>query len=186
MPTYGLALLFFTSNYISTFTPLALRLTVTVITFVFTFILPSLNALILLKTGRINSFEMETRKERVIPYISTALYFFALFYLFHQAQFPSFLNMLILAAAIAIIAAFLVNYKWKISAHAVGIGGLIGAIMGISLRLSIDLHLIIILLILCAGFAGYARLKLDAHSPAQVYTGFLLGFLAEFLLMIFH
>ena len=186
MPTYGFSLIFFTDNYISTFTPLTLRITITCITFVFTFILPAINALILLKTGRINSLQMETRKERVLPYFSTALYFFALFYLFHTARFPAFLNIIILAAGISILIGLLINFKWKISAHSIAIGGIIGAVMGISRRLMIDFHLILMILLLCAGFVGFARLKLNAHSPAQVYAGYLLGFLVEFLLMIFY
>jgi membrane-associated phospholipid phosphatase len=62
---------------------------------------------------------------------------------------------------------------------------MIAAIIGISFRLSIDLRFISMCSILIAGFVGFARLKLNAHSPSQVYTGFLLGFLVEFLLMIF-
>lgn len=186
MPTYGFSLIFFTDNYISTFTPMPLRLTIICITFVFTFILPTINALILLKSGKIHSLQMETRKERVLPYFSTALYFFALYYLFHTARFPSFLNIIILAAGISIILGLLINFKWKISAHSIAVGGIIGAVMGISLRLMIDFHMILVLLLLCAGLIGFARLKLNVHSPSQVYAGYLLGFSVEFLMMIFY
>lgn len=186
MPTYGFLLLFSTNNYIAIFTPLSIKLVILIITFVFTFILPTVNALILLKAGRINSLEMETNRERVIPYLSTSLYFFALYYLFNDREFPPVFVVLILGAAISILLTFLVNFKWKISAHAIGVGGIAGAIWGISLRLAIDFRMILMLSVLVAGFIGFARLKLNAHTPAQVYTGFLTGFLIEFLLMIFY
>jgi hypothetical protein len=186
MPTYGFALIFSTHNYIATFTPLNLKVIILVITFVFTFILPALNSFILLKMGKIRSLEMETPRERIIPYISTSFYFFALYYLFASAQFPPVFVILILGAGVSIVLTWLINFRWKISAHAVGVGGIIGATMGISLRLMIDLRLILIIIILVAGGLGFARLKLNAHSPAQVYTGFLLGIITELLLMIFY
>ena len=38
----------------------------------------------------------------------------------------------------------------------------------------------------CSGIIGFARLKLKAHTPMQVYSGFALGFLIEFLLMLLY
>jgi hypothetical protein len=186
MPTYGFALLFFTKNYIATFTPSNLKLVILGVTFIFTFLLPAINALILLKMGRIKSLEMETSSERIIPYGSAALYYFALFYLFYNAQFPSIFKILILGATISILLTLIINFKWKISAHTIGIGGIAGAALGIIYRLQLDLHFILMVIIFCSGIVAYARLKLNAHTPAQVYTGFTLGFLVELGLMIFY
>lgn len=186
MPTYGFAIIFFTSNYISTFTSVSVKLVILSITFIFTFLLPTANALILLKMGRIKSLEMETINERIIPYTSAALYFFALFYLFYNAEFPSIFKILILGAAVSILLTIFISLKWKISAHTIGIGGIAGAALGISYRLQLDLHFILMLVILFSGIVGYARLKLNAHTPAQVYSGFILGFFVELLMMIFY
>lgn len=185
MPTYGFALIFYTRNYIAMFTPPGSKIPVLVVTFFFTFVLPALNAFILLKMGRIRSMEMETTQERTLPYLSTAMYFFALLYLFYTRNFPMVFVLMVAGAGISVLLTLLINFKWKISAHSIGIGGLIGGVFGISLRLMIDFRMILYLLIFCAGLIGFARLKLKAHEPSQVYSGFLLGFLAEFLLMIF-
>ena len=186
MPTYGFALIFFTKNYISTFTPSNLKLTILCITFLFTFLLPTINALILLKMGRIKSLEMHTSNERIIPYSSTALYYFALFYLFYNAEFPSIFKILVLGAAISIVLTLLINFKWKISAHTIGIGGIAGATIGIVYRLHLDMLFVLMVVLFCSGIVGYARLKLKAHTPSQVYAGFGLGFFVELLLMIFY
>ncbi len=186
MPTYGFTLLFFTPNYISTFTPFQLRVLIISITFVFTFILPSINAFILLKMGKIKSLEMENNDERFIPYLGAAIYFFALFYLFLNANFPNVFQILVLGAAISIVLTLVINLKWKISAHMIGVGGIAGAVLGIIYRLHIDLHIILMLIIFVSGWVAYARLKLNAHTPSQVYTGFLLGFLVELLLMMYY
>ncbi len=186
MPTYGFAAIFYSSNYVSTFTSLPIKLVILSITFIFTFLLPSANALILLKMGRIKSLEMETLNERVIPYLSTALYYFALYYLFYNAEFPTIFRILILGAALSILFTLFISLKWKISAHTTGIGGIVGASLGIVYRLQMDLQLILMIAILISGVVGYARLKLQSHTPAQVYSGFLLGFFIELLLMIFY
>lgn len=186
MPTYGFALIFFTENYISTFTASRLKILILTVTFIFSFLLPTINALILLKMGRIKSLEMESNEERIIPYSGTALYYFSLYYLFYNAEFPNIFKILILGAAISIVLTLLINFKWKISAHMIGIGGVAGAALGIVYRLQIDLHFILMIVILVSGLVGYARLKLYAHNSAQVYVGFLLGFLMELFLMIFY
>lgn len=186
MPTYGFLLLFFSNNYISTFTAPEVKLIVLGITFVFTFLLPAFNVLILLKTGRIKSLEMETNNERFLPYISTTLYYFALFYLFYNAGFPNVFKIVVLGASICLLLTLLINLKWKISAHTIGIGGTAGVVLGVMYRLKLDMEMVFMITLFLAGIIGFARLKLNAHSPAQVYTGFLLGFIVELGLMIFY
>lgn len=186
MPTYGFAIIFFTKNYIATFTSPNVKLVILTITFIFTFILPTANALILLKMGRIKSLEMETSSERTMPYLSAALYYFALFYLFYNAEFPNIFKILVLGAGLSILLTVIINYKWKISAHTIGIGGVAGALLGSIYRLQLDMSFFLMLVILFSGIVGYARLKLNAHTPSQIYTGFALGFFVELLLMIFY
>ena len=186
MPTYGFTFIFFTENYISTFIPASLKFIILGVTFLFTFLLPTVNALILLKMKRIQSLEMETNQERIIPYSSTALYFFALFYLFYDAEFPDIFKIVILGAAISILLTFLINFRWKISAHTIGIGGIAGATLGMIYRIQMDMSVALIAIILLAGLVAYARLKLNAHTPSQVYTGFVLGFIIELGLMLFY
>lgn len=186
MPTYGTALIFFSKNYISTFTPFRYKLIILCVTFVFTFLLPAFNALILLKIGRIKSLEMESIRERLMPYSATIVYYLALFYLFYKAQFPEVLQVLVLGAAISIFLALLITLKWKISAHTIGIGGIAGGLLGIIYRFQIDMQFLFACALLLSGLIGHARLKLNAHTPSQVYCGFALGLLVELVLMLFY
>ena len=185
MPTYGFLLILYSQNYISTFTPPNFKLAIIAVTLVFTFLLPTVNALVLLRTKRINSLEMETSSERTIPYLSTSVYFFALFFMFYFRNFPAVFYLLILGAGISILFSFFINFFWKISAHAIGVGGIVGATLGISYRLMIDLRMILLFTIIAAGIVCYARLRLKAHEPTQVYAGFFLGMVTELVLMIF-
>jgi len=183
MPTYGFMLLFFSTNSISVFMPLYNKLILLGITFLFTFILPAVNTLILLMMGRIKNMQLETSRERVIPYTGALLYYLALCYMFYTRQMPILFSAMVLGAALCILFTLLINNKWKISAHAVGIGGTAGVILGMIYKLEMDLNNIFILSLLCAGIVGYARLRLKAHTPAQVYAGLLLGAVVELLVM---
>jgi|SRR4051812_23564632 len=186
MPTYGFLLLFCTRNYLSTFIPTQLKIIIVALTFLFTFIFPAVNAWILLKMGRIKSLEMENPQERLLPYGTTLLYYAALLYLLYNSHFPVICKLLILGAAFCILFTLLVNLKWKISAHMVGVGGITGAILAILYRLQSDMELAFFIIILIAGIIGYARLKLNAHTPAQVYAGFLVGVLIQLILIVFY
>ncbi len=166
------------------FVTTSLKLLILSITFVFTIFLPALNAFILLKMKRIESLQMHTQSERVVPYFSTALYYFALFYLFYSIGFSSIITLLILGGGVSILLTLLINYKWKISAHMIGVGGLCGALLAIIFKHSIESVWIFYLAIFAAGLIGFSRLKLNAHTPSQVYSGFVLGFVVEFILLI--
>jgi len=82
--------------------------------------------------------------------------------------------------AITVIAiALLVTLKWKISVHMLGVGGLLGALIGLNYRFSLDWLIIIIFVTLLSGLIGFARLETKSHNPNQVYIGFLIGFIIE-------
>jgi len=58
----------------------------------------------------------------------------------------------------------------------VGWGGLVGLISSLSVRFNTDLMLFLVIGLFLAGIAAYARLRLDAHKPVHVYSGFLVGY----------
>ena len=91
-----------------------------------------------------------------------------------------------LAATITVFLVFLIYLllKWKVSAHMAGIGGVIGAIIAFSLKLSTNMILALILFVIAAGILGYARIKLKAHTPGQVYTGFFIGLSIQLILIL--
>lgn len=149
-----------------------------------TFLLPLINALLLLRLKLIASLEMKTRQERKIPYLVTAIFYFAESWFLMRTDVPVLIKALMFGATALVVSVLIINLFWKISAHMVGIGGLIGMIISISYRLQIDLNLILILLFFSAGLVGFSRLKLSAHNSAEVYAGFLLGATLQLILFL--
>ena len=128
---------------------------------------------------------METARERIIPLVMNSIFFYLGFYLLNKLQVPELIKMYVFASFSVVVVTLLISLKWKISIHMMGIGGLTGAIISISWHLGVDMKAVWMGLILCGGLIGFARLELNKHTPAQVYSGFFIGLIvASSVLML--
>ncbi len=81
----------------------------------------------------------------------------------------------------------IITIFWKISLHGIGIGGLVGFIMGLNQQSFLNyFEYVLPLLFLISAIVLSARLKLNAHSPNQVYVGFVLGIFVSFVSFILY
>lgn len=183
MPTYALLLIFGQSSYFSyTVSPQA-KFALFIIIIMNTFILPVTISYILVMRGWIRSLEMQKREERLIPFVSNLLLLLIAAFMIYKLRLPRVFFLLTLGASAALALAVIINIKWKISIHMIGIGALIGTFFGLSSFLLVDLRMAIILFLLIAGLLGTARLSVGSHKPSQIYAGFLLGFCCEYFLL---
>ena len=184
MPFYAVLIIMQLNTYISySISPQVQKIIISLV-FITTCALPVVTALILLQKGYIKSLEMETLNERKIPFLSTALFYFMCYYLLHQLPVPRILGLMVMGAAMTIVIAWILSFQWKVSIHMIGIGGLTGMLLGLSQVLNAGLTEVILASILISGFLGSARLILKAHNPNQVYVGFPIGFVTEWLVII--
>ncbi len=177
MPTYAMLLLFNVDSHYLMVLPGDYQLMLLAFVFSFTFILPTISMFFLLKLKVIDSLEMNSSKERPIPLIIVALFFYATYHLLRQFPVNTVFTVFMLRATLLVLFSLLVNYLSKISIHMVALGGLLGTFIGFSFLLHQDIRIYMYLIILISGITGTARLSLDAHSPAQVYAGFAMGVL---------
>lgn len=148
----------------------------------FTLLIPILMFFIAKALNVINSFEMETLRERRIgiAVIIVSAYFswrmLKNFYL--QDYYTDFLIVLIIACIIC----FIVNFFFKVSIHVFSWSTAIVLLFVYSaLWKSIAMPLIPAF-VLITGLVAWARLKIKAHSYAEIYIGFALGLLPPFVL----
>lgn len=185
IPVIGLSIIFNTDSYINYAVPQELKQAVIILVGASTFLIPLLISLLLLNRKLINSLEMETQKERVIPYSITIAFYLSTLYMLKQAPIPVIIFNFLVGATLSIIVAFVINIRWKISAHMIGIGGLVGALLCLSILLEIYITPFFILSLLVAGLVGSARLILKAHTPSQVYAGFAIGVICQIVALYF-
>ncbi len=75
-----------------------------------------------------------------------------------------------------------ITFKWKISAHAAGIAGLLGFIVAYkhTFQATNTLFWPLIIAIVLTGIISWARLYLNAHKPTEILGGLLLGFIISY------
>ena len=164
--------------------------------FLSTFFIPGVAVAMLRFTGMIRSFQMESKQERIGPYVITGILYLWMFRNFlDNSQIPTAFTSFMLGATIGLFLAFFINIFTKISAHAVGMGGLLGMVVITLLLFSYDtfsmnlpfgvfevsMSAVLAIAVLLAGLVGTARLLLQAHEPMDLYGGYLVGFSAQFI-----
>ncbi len=184
MPFYMMLIIFSLDTFVSSVINRDYKLIVLGYVFLITFIFPLVMTFVFKKMKVIQSFQMENRQERTLPYLTVIIFYYSLYYLMKSAGMPTFYQIIYLAIILLTILCFFINFKFKISIHAMAIGALIGIIIGLSIRLNISLLPLILGLIIVSGLIGYARLALNAHKSIEVYTGYLLG--VVFMMGVFY
>ena len=181
MPLYAFIALIYTNPYVNTMIPETSKNFIFGIIVIFTIVLPLFTAIIFKVFGLIDSLFMKTAKERRLPFVLTIIWYYLSYLLLTKIYVPHSFLLIMVGAICAICIASIITIRWKISIHMLGIGGVIGAIIGISHRFQFDHSMLIIALILFAGLIGYARLKTNSHGYRQVYAGFILGLATEWI-----
>jgi hypothetical protein len=127
-------------------------------------------------TKLIKSIHLSERRERVIPLYVTLVFYLMAYFLVRNLPVSHVYQRFLFSACVSVLFIIALNYFWKVSAHMVGWGGLVGLISSLSVRFNTDLMLFLIIGLFFAGIAAFARLRLDAHKPVHVYSGFLVGY----------
>jgi len=176
VPTYALLIMINLKSSLLFVMPLGHQYMTVLTVFLISFVMPSLIIFILYKFGFVKSLHMETRQERILPLFTVSIFFYATYYLLKQESYYALFNIFMLGATLLAILSVLINYFTKISIHMVAQGGLFGTLAGFSIAYNQQFTGLLYLLVFIAGLTGFARLKLNAHTPGQVYGGYLLGF----------
>ncbi len=185
MPTYGVLLFLYLQAMTGIVMPYKAGLLLIVFIFLMTFAIPLSLSLLMLRIKLVNSLEMHTRNERIIPLFITAILFYITYYSLKKTSLFIDLQLFILGSTVLILITICINYFTKISIHMIGIGGVAGALLALSLSHNIVIIHFLIFVIFVAGLLGFSRLKLDAHKEFQIYLGFLTGVIIMALMFLF-
>ncbi len=152
--------------------------------FLGTYILPAFLIFSFYKLGLVSSMHLQEAKERRYPYLLSALFFYLTAQSVQNFPVPDTVAKYMLAGVLLLVIALLLLNFTKLSAHMAGLGGLLGVIIYISYAFNMQLLHIICGVILLAGFLASARLALKAHTPFEVYAGFILGVSCVFFVLL--
>ncbi len=147
---------------------------------IMTAIFPAFAVFLLWRLKFVESMLLRTEKERIIPYIITMIFYWWSWNVFkHLTDSPPVTVNFLLGSFLAICGAWFANIYFKISMHAVGVGGLIGFVLLYSFQDPFASGLYICIVLLIAGLVCTSRLILSAHNGFQVWMGLFVGILAQ-------
>ena len=186
VPTYAFAILLTMPAYFAALMPTSAKWMVLGMVFLTTCVLPTSFIIIMIRTGMVSTRYLSKREDRTMPYIVSIIFFYLTFYMLKKLQISAVYYYFAIGATMLNILVMGINFFWKISSHTASLGALEGMMLGLSYFLNTFYFGLIALTILLAGITAYARLKLEAHTPAQVYSGFLLGFFTILALFLYQ
>ncbi len=148
-------------------------------------LIPLLALGVLRSLGRISSYRVDDRRERLLPLLVGAVCY--LLCAITLAKIPSvvFLRKFMVAAACCEVLCLVVSLRWKISLHLTGMGATVALLVVMNIVGVGHMLVPLSVAILGAGALASARLYLGCHNGMQVLAGFGGGFLVATLALLF-
>ncbi len=133
--------------------------------------------------GFIDSVFLKTQKDRIIPYIAAGIFYFWLYRV--CSNYPGALDPIVptftLGVFLAASAALIANIYFKISMHAIGMGGWLGIFLIIMQSNTMWMAWPLAAVLLIAGIVCTSRLLISDHSPKDIYVGLFVGLTSQFV-----
>jgi hypothetical protein len=167
----------YSNSYFSDFSKNKVMLQIAINAVMFPFI-----AVLLLKAlGFIQSIMFRKQQDRVLLYITSMIFFFWTYYaLREQPEIPRILVAFTFGIFISSSAALIANIYYKVSMHAIGMGGMIGLFLVVMEQHNMLMTGPLFITFLIAGAVCSARLIVSDHTPKEIYAGLLIGILCQF------
>jgi membrane-associated phospholipid phosphatase len=145
--------------------------------FLGTFLMPALSILSLWRGGLISTLDVRKRRERPLLFVIGCVFYSLTAYFMLRIEMDLRLVAIMLGISFSVIALTLTTLFFKISAHAIGLSGVLGVVTAFQVQFPL-LNLIywISFLLFLLGLVMTSRLYLQAHRPIEVWLGALLGF----------
>lgn len=174
-------LTFIHPSYFSGFSVAAKKQTLLIV-FVNIVAFPLLAVALTKAVGFIDSIFLKTQKDRIIPYIICGIFFFWGYLVFrNQPHYPQIITAFLLGVFLSSSAALICNIYFKISMHAIGVGGLLGIFLLIMKSNTMLMTWPLCLAVLIAGVVCTARLIISDHTNKEIYAGLIVGVVAQFI-----
>lgn len=187
IPAYVTAFLLFVDPYSFAGVNYKYKIFRLVSVFFNTALIPGFAVFLMWRLKLIQTMQLRTQKERIIPYAAAMIFYFWAWYVFHnQKDNPQpFLDFL-LGAFLGVCAAWFLNILAKVSMHAIGVGGLATFFLLQAFGQQDVTGIYFSFAILIAGVVCTARLIVSDHSQGEIYLGLTAGALCQVLAVYFQ
>ncbi len=127
-----------------------------------------------------DSIFLRTRKERIIPYVITMFFYWWMYYLSRNfTDQPLALKYFYFGIFIASAIGLTVNNFIKVSLHAMGISGLLTAVVLVGFYYPVNNLAWILMAIVFTALVVSARMVVSDHTKNELIVGFAIGLLTQ-------
>jgi len=145
-----------------------------------TLFFPLVSILLMKGLGFVDSIQLHSAKDRIIPMIATMIFYFWACHVYDNVPgTPLILQVLLLGAFWGVIILFMLNIFVKVSLHTAGAGGMIGVLIVLLIISPVNMVVPLFVAIVIAGIIGTARLILGAHARGEIWLGYIVGVLVQ-------
>ena len=176
LPTAGLLIVFSLNTYISQTMTTSAQLFILAGVFINTVLLPLLFTLFLRWRNLVDSMELHSRKDRLVPFAFSMVLYFINYYLMKGIPLPELFYSIFLGSSLAVTMGFILTFYTKISIHMIGMGGLTAGIYAVAQVYDLPLVGFVMLGLVASGLVGSARYILESHDLRQIYFGTILAY----------
>lgn len=149
-----------------------------------TIFLPILLFFLLKTLRKVNTIQLSTTKERIIPLILNCI----IIYFIIQRVLPSneiielyFFFIGILLSTLSCLMLALLNFKTSI--HMIASAGVLQFFIALSIHFNININATIAVFFIIVGAIATSRLHLNAHTNIELITGFFIGLIPQLILV---
>ncbi len=143
-------------------------------------LLPLITIMLMKALGFVQSIQLKTQKDRILPYVVCEIFYFWGWYVSKNLHYPDLVIMFTLAVFLACSVGLIMNSYLKISMHGIAVGTLSAFVIIAGITTGIQLGFFITIAVLIAGITCTSRLIDSNHSTAEIYAGFLMGAFMQF------
>lgn len=186
IPTYIFLFLIYQFPYeFSGITEFQLRLRLFSI-FWLTAFFPAFAVFLLWRLKFSESIFLRTQKERIAPYVITMFFYWWMYYLSRNfTDQPIVLKFFYMGIFASTVFGLILNNYFKISLHAMGVGGAMAAIILIAMYYAQPLGMSMSIGVLITGIVCTARFLVSDHTNKEIYTGLFVGIGCQLLAYYF-
>lgn len=129
-----------------------------------------------------DSIYLRTQKERIVPFVISMFFYWWMYYLSRNfSDQPIVLKFFFMGIFLSTVFGLIINNFFKISLHAIGIGGAAAAIILFSFYYQTSMGAAISIAVLISGIVCTCRFIVSDHSNKEIYTGLFVGILCQLL-----
>ncbi len=137
---------------------------------------PAFGVFLLWRLKFSESIFLRTQKERIVPYVIVMFFYWWMYYLSRNfTDQPVVLKFFYMGIFMATVFGLILNNYYKISLHAMGVGGAMAAVILFAMHYQMPLGVSMSITTLIAGIVCTSRLLVSDHTNKEIYAGLFVG-----------